>query len=91
MTSEKAIEILARKTTIPDEGETFDEICEAFDMAISVLSKRGEWLKIYPEHEEWNIYECSRCGEEFNLIEGTPYDNGYNFCPNCGADMRGRK
>lgn len=45
MTSEKAIEILARKTTIPDEGETFDEICEAFDMAISALSAdiHGHW------------------------------------------------
>jgi len=48
----------------------------------------ARWIKIYPEHEEWNVYECSYCGEEFNLIEGTPYDNGYNFCPNCGADMR---
>ena len=61
---------------------------ELLDDAPTVENK-GEWLKIYPEHEDWNIYECSHCGEEFNLIEGTPYDNGYNFCPNCGADMRG--
>lgn len=51
---------------------------------------KGEWIKIYPDHEEWNVYECSHCGEEFDLIEGTPYNNGYNFCPNCGADMRNK-
>ena len=55
----------------------------------ALKKKKGEWLKIYPDNEEWNVYECSHCGEEFDLIEGTPYDNEYNFCPNCGADMRG--
>ena len=37
---------------------------------------RGEW-KVTP------IYiKCSVCGESFMLIP-------QNFCPNCGADMRG--
>ena len=34
-------------------------------------------------------YRCSACNELFCIIEGTPKDNEYNFCPNCGADMRG--
>lgn len=33
-------------------------------------------------------YRCSKCNELFCIIEGTPQDNEYNFCPNCGADMR---
>lgn len=48
----------------------------------------GAWETI----EGWDgdeIYRCSACGEEFVLIDGTPKDNGYHFCPNCGADMRG--
>lgn len=37
--------------------------------------KKGKWMK----DEGWNF--CSICGEQtINL---------YNFCPNCGADMRG--
>jgi len=77
--------------TIGCDGWTVTtEAKKSLEWAISKLKEnKGEWLKIYPDHEEWNVYECSHCGEEFDLIEGTPYDNGYNFCPNCGADMRG--
>lgn len=43
--------------------------------------KRGKWKKVY----EGNglRYECDKCGERY------PNAYGYNFCPNCGADMRG--
>ena len=34
-------------------------------------------------------YRCSKCNELFCIIEGTPQDNEYNFCPNCGARMDG--
>ena len=44
--------------------------------------KRGKWINrsfniIYPE---WERYKCSACG-------GFSYS--YEFCPHCGADMRG--
>jgi len=49
---------------------------------------KGEW--IVKEMFDGDIaYGCSECGEIFCLIDGTPTDNLYNFCPNCGADMRG--
>lgn len=47
---------------------------------------RGRWI----EEEDYNgdtIYECSECGNEFVLIDGTPKDNNYFFCPSCGAKM----
>ena len=50
--------------------------------------RHGKWI----EQEDGfgdTYYDCSCCGEPFCLIEGTPTDNMYNFCPNCGADMRG--
>ena len=52
-----------------------------------VERKRGEWVEV----EFWwddVYYYCSICGESFCLIDGTPTYNLYNFCPNCGADMR---
>lgn len=47
-------------------------------------SMRGRWETI----EGWDgdeVYRCSKCGEEFVLIDGTPKENGYHFCPNCGS------
>lgn len=49
--------------------------------------KNGKWETI----EGWDgdeIYRCSECGEEYVLIDGTPKENRYHFCPTCGADMR---
>ena len=35
-------------------------------------------------------WECSECGLEFYLADGgTPKENSYNYCPNCGARMDG--
>ena len=48
--------------------------------------KTGHWI----ECDGWDgdeYYECSVCSEPFVLIDGTPADNLYNYCPNCGAKM----
>lgn len=52
--------------------------------------KKGEWIE---QDDAWDgvYYECSVCKEPFTLIDGTPSENLYNFCPNCGADMRGNE
>lgn len=34
-------------------------------------------------------YRCSECGMEFVLPDGTPKANRYDYCPLCGADLRG--
>ncbi len=52
-----------------------------------VERKRGEWFEVELGWDDVH-YDCSVCGESFCLIDGTPTDNMYNFCPNCGADMR---
>lgn len=48
--------------------------------------KHGHWIG-----DECNIgdmiYICSACKEEFILETGTPEENLYNYCPNCGAKM----
>ena len=46
----------------------------------------GEWIEVEDDYD--NIYwECSNCEDAFVLEVGTPKDNNYNFCPNCGAKM----
>lgn len=51
---------------------------------------KGEWIAVENACFDTS-YKCSICGEEFFLEVGTPKENEYNFCPNCGADMRGEK
>lgn len=47
---------------------------------------RGEWL----EKEDYvgdTYYDCSVCGNSWSTVDGTPWNNGMNFCPNCGSSM----
>ena len=51
----------------------------------AVGRKKGKWI---PQFDKWGDYvtttegyKCSECGE-FDTMKD-------NFCPNCGADMRG--
>ena len=37
-------------------------------------------------------WECSECGLKFYLADGgTPKENSYNYCPNCGTRMDGEE
>lgn len=65
---------------------TFLEILDYVPTADVVEVKHGVWSL---NTDDWfgDCYKCSACGEEFILNEGTPKDNGYNYCPHCGARM----
>lgn len=45
---------------------------------------QGEWIIIKSPLSNETIVKCDKCGDEFigNGVED------YNYCPNCGADMR---
>lgn len=43
---------------------------------------RGKWSTVYDDFMKSNYDTCSCCGKEYFGA------NGFNFCPNCGADMR---
>ena len=72
----------------PDDIDA--EYTWALAMAIEALSQperpKGRWELI---QDDWNVYQCSECKEWWTLESGTPQENSMNFCPNCGADMRG--
>ena len=48
---------------------------------------KGEWIVIKSPLSDEVIVKCHYCKDEFigNDVED------YNFCPNCGADMRGKE
>ena len=66
---------------------------EALDEAIKIISvperEKGEWILVVDSYYEdgtikENHWECSKCGS------GKSGWGEYKFCPNCGADMRGK-
>lgn len=48
--------------------------------------RKGNWVGIGDESCE--TFECDRCGF---VLEDWIQGAFYNFCPNCGADMRGEQ
>jgi len=76
-----------------------DKTCEAMakrhtEEIQRLMPKRGEWKKVKNVHawdvsgvETWGVKrKCTNCDFRHTFIE----DHGhYNFCPNCGADMKG--
>ena len=49
---------------------------------------KGKWISCENETGEGsNTYKCSACGEIQMIIDGTPKENGWAYCPHCGARM----
>lgn len=49
-----------------------------------VERKRGKWLDVTTLDNEFICWVCSECRHGTDFV----YEP-YNYCPNCGADMRG--
>ena len=66
----------------PDDYHTpLGTLRACVDDAPSIERKRGEWID--DDKHNHKYHRCSICGlGRFNWGED-------NFCPNCGADMRG--
>lgn len=73
-------------------ANSFEVDVQTFNMAIEALSQperpKGRWELI---HDDWNVYQCTECKEWWTLECATPQENNMNFCPFCGADMRGEE
>lgn len=73
-------------------GEHWEDILRSLPVADVKPVVRGEWIA-YPECLKYpNAYSddhivCSVCEECFSILDNDC--ERFNFCPNCGADMRG--
>ena len=94
MTNKKAIRVLENiehylKT---HTNESCEEEHTAIDLAIKALEERpqGKWIKQYRKSYRLITDEGTLIGE-FTKCPKCLYDKarGSNFCPDCGADMRG--
>ena len=84
---EKLIEIL-RVPISPHE--LVDPIEAVADYLLDngvVVREKGEWKRV--DHDgSWHVDKCSICHRRIHYVD---YDQPYQFCPNCGADMRNIK
>ena len=57
--------------------------------------KRGRWIEHDSDEDKYDVIKCSCCKHMFTVDSYHWTDIGFvkddfKFCPNCGADMRGR-
>lgn len=50
----------------------------------------GEW-DILTDEYDCEYVRCSACNEEFYPMDEDTVDRLYNYCPECGAKMNGKK
>lgn len=84
--------------SIQYKEQFFDELAEVvvgfedyhdFDVVLEKLAdlidrptcKNSEYLY------DGSFFECSKCGERWELTCGSPADNNLCFCPRCGAEV----
>ena len=70
------------KRFTPDDVETIIRSIPAADVRPVV---RGKWELEYEPNGKPYCFHCSICDGDFHYIGIT---TKYDFCPNCGADMR---
>lgn len=106
MTKKLAIKILSTRDRYGCLCGWTSGYTEALDMAVEALKERpkGKWIvdegqqvlmqKRIADGEDWKV--CSVCGcgfmvgHEYNT-DKTYHKTFHNYCPNCGADMRGEQ
>lgn len=77
---------------VPDDVNA-ESYQRGWNDAVDAIVENAPTIEPERKKGEWEIYiismldgegcRCSECG-----FEGVPY---WDFCPNCGADMRGEK
>lgn len=69
-------------------GEHYEGYKRALDQAKEIiLGEQNEPCVYILEDEDGNTWECSKCGELWQLISGAPKDNNMNYCPSCGRPL----
>ena len=62
------------------DEKTIEELKTELERVITELRPRGEWIFDKENSFTFDMFKCSICG-----YFGHTH---FNFCPNCGADMR---
>ena len=59
-----------------------DEVDNAPTIDPKYMLLQAHWISKNPHGYEWT-FVCSNCG----YVDGYPFNDRHNYCPNCGAKM----
>lgn len=82
----RAICILKRKTTIPGDGYSFEDIYEAIDFAIAYLEKD---IPKKPIKQNWSPNLCPTCKADLGgkCNDGYYENPRFDRCPECNQKL----
>lgn len=94
LTSAQAEKILVANVTLTDE-QVREAVEKAKNSVLTVIEserKKGKWIKhevkgFDGRHTGRFFDECSECGKLTTEWRKVTEYHGWNFCPNCGAEM----
>lgn len=89
---DEVLRIAGRLEAMADEGKVRISPMEAralaFDLrAVARDCEPRRTCKNVADPYDGSYFECSRCGEKWELTCGSPADNHLNYCPDCGAKV----
>lgn len=88
ISKQMAIDIAKELTIISEGYEMHNQAVMNYCVEIMQLpfvqpEHKGRWIQLTCDSAEW--WYCSECN---GRVQMNPWVK-YNYCPNCGADMRG--
>ena len=86
MKPKKVIRILERRTTIPGDGFSYEEISEALDFAVREV---GKCIPKAPITGAWKPNRCPTCDADLggDCDDGYYENPWYDRCPECGQRL----
>ena len=72
-----------------DVFDALNEIDNAPTIDPESLRPQGEWIVFLSDYDDCEMMRCSCCDSEFYDGDNDTVDNFPNYCPNCGAKMKG--
>lgn len=84
LTDGELLDLLADKVRFGRCGsKNFDEVL--FGRIADLIDRPT--CKNIADPYDGSFFECSKCGERWELTCGSPADNNLCFCPRCGAEV----
>lgn len=81
-----ALDVIAGSVGVEVDGKFGHEVENETYAAIADLIDRPTCKNIADPYDG-SFFECSKCGERWELTCGSPADNHLGFCPRCGAEV----
>lgn len=81
-----ALDVVAGAVGVDIDGKYLHDAEETVYGALANFIDRPTCRNV-ADPDDGSSFECSRCGEKWEMTCGSPADNHLNHYPNCGAEV----